>query len=664
MLCQDFLDKDLLLPFKGLLIFFLGLIFIEPKAQSVIHADMPVSNCPRSQKQASIWYFGEKAGIDFRSAEALPLTDGNVMTSIKTGAVISDSLGNLLFYTDGKKVWNRNFELMSETNSLEGDQGATQPAIIVPFPSEPDRYYIFTVDIMAFNPDNTYTTKGLTYTVIDMKMRNGLGNITEIMNIPLLNPVCQKLTAVKHNNGHDYWIIVHEWNSSRFFSFLISSDGISDPVISSAGSFIGGGYADQNNAFGYMKAAPDGSKIALAITGLNKIELYDFNNTSGIVTNPLSFTSTDPGISPYGIEFSSDARKLYSTHLQVTGDGPPAFASKIYQFDLRNGLDNPVLIDSVPNIRIGGLQLAVDGRIYVSRTINLTSKLDSLDVIYNPNRPGKECNYNLLNNLPGARFSLAGRQSIYGLPNFIQSYFDIPAFTFDSICFRDLIFFNITNKANIDSVLWDFGDGTTSSDPDPDHIYPSPGTYLVRLTESFNGRSYTDSGYVKILQLPYLHLGDTILLYSGSSINLHAGGGFTDYLWSTGSGDSIINVESGGNYIVRVKDEHCCYNSDTVYIKPFQYYAPSAFTPNGDGKNEVFRLIGLYSDIQLNLSVYNRWGELIFSSDDLYTGWDGTSGGQISPEGTYIWVAKIRFLDKDVVTNNNVVLKGSITLLR
>jgi gliding motility-associated-like protein len=647
-----------------LLIFFLWLIFVEPKAQSVIHADMPVSNCPRSQKQANIWYFGDKAGIDFRSAEALPLTDGNVMTSIKTGAVISDSLGNLLFYTDGKKVWNRNFELMSETNSLDGDQGATQPAIIVPFPADPDRYYIFTIDIMAFNPDNTYTTKGLTYTVIDMKMRNGLGNITEIMNIPLLNPVCQKLTAVKHNNGHDYWIIVHEWNSSRFFSFLISSDGISDPVISSAGSFIGGGYADQNNAFGYMKAAPDGSKIALAITGLNKIELYDFNNTSGIVSNPLSFTSTDPGISPYGIEFSSDARKLYSTHLQVTGDGPPAFASKIYQFDLRNGLNNPVLIDSVPGVRIGGLQLAVDGRIYVSRTINLTSRLDSLDVIYNPNRPGKECNYNLLNNLPGARFSLAGRQSIYGLPNFIQSYFDIPAFTFDSICFRDLIFFNITNKANIDSVLWDFGDGTTSADQDPDHIYPSPGTYLVRLTESFNGASYTDSGYVKILQLPYLHLGDTILLYSGSSINLHAGGGFTDYLWSTGSGDSIINVESGGNYIVRVKDEHCCYNSDTVYIKPFHYYAPSAFTPNGDGKNEVFRLIGLYSNVQMNLSVYNRWGELIFNSDDLYTGWDGTSGGQISPEGTYIWVAKIRFLDKDVVTNNNVVLKGSITLLR
>jgi gliding motility-associated-like protein len=644
---------------------FLVLNFIETIAQSSVNANILVTNCPRSQKQANIWYFGDKAGIDFNGGSAIPLTDEDVMTSFKSSAVISDSLGNLLFFTDGKKVWNRNFGLMSNANALEGDPGVTQPAIIIPVPSSPDKYYLFTIDIMAFNPDNTFTTNGLTYTIIDMKMWNGMGDARDTMNFPLLKPVCQKLTAVRHRNNIDYWVIVHEWNSSRFFAYLIRSGGISDPVISNTGSFMGGGYSDQNNAVGYMKVSPNGSKIALAISGLNKIELLDFNNSTGVISNPESYSTTDPGIAPYGIEFAPDNSKLFVTLLQITGNGPPVFPSKIYQFDLKkNGLLNPVLIDSVPGFRIGGLQLATDGRIYVSRTINLLNKSDSLDVIYNPTRPGNECNYNLLNNIPGSRFSLDARQSIYGLPNFIQSYFDIPAYTYDSACFRDIIHFNITNNANIDSVEWDLGDGTTSSSMNPVHLYPQPGTYPVKLTEHYNGKSYTDSGYITILELPYLHLGDTILLYSGSSINLHAGGGFTNYYWSTGSGDSIINVATGGDYSVRVENEHCCFNSDTVYVKPFIYYAPSAFTPNNDGNNDIFRIIGLNRNIQFNLYIYNRWGELVYTSDDLETGWDGTVGGNLSPEETYVWIAKIKFLNQDIITQSNIVLKGSVILLR
>jgi gliding motility-associated-like protein len=198
----------------------------------------------------------------------------------------------------------------------------------------------------------------------------------------------------------------------------------------------------------------------------------------------------------------------------------------------------------------------------------------------------------------------------------------------------------------------------------PAHFYPQPGTYLVKLTEAFNGKSYTDSGYVTILKLPYIDLGDTILLYSGSSINLHAGGGFISYSWSTGSGDSVINVETGGNYSVRVEDQNCCFNSDTVYVNLFRYYTPSAFTPNGDGTNDVFRLVGLYQNVKLILYIYDRWGDLIYTSENLDQGWDGTARGQPSPVGTYVWIANIKFLGQDIIKNGDIVLKGSVTLLR
>ncbi len=649
---------------QGAIFLFLGLNSIGSKAQSIIQYNTLITDCPHSQKQADIWYFSDKAGIDFRSGTAIPLTNEDVMISFKSSAVISDSLGNLLFFTDGKKVWNRNFGLMPNANALEGALGSTQPAIIIPVPFNTDKYYIFTIDVMAYKPDNTFTTNGLKFTIIDMTMWGGLGDARDTMNFPLLKSVCQKLTAVKHKNQIDYWVIVHEWNSDAFYAYLVKSTGMANPMISHAGSFMGGGLVDQNNASGYMKASPDGSKIALAISGLNKIELYDFDNSTGVISNTGSFTTNDQGISPYGIEFSSDCKKLYATLLQLVGNGPPTSSSKIYQFDLQTGFNTPVLIDSVPGIRIGGLQLATDGRIYVSRTLNLQNNEDSMDVIYNPTRPGKECNFNLLSNIPNSQFSLNGRKSIYGLPNFIQSYFDIPIFTYDSVCFRDVIHFKITNKANIDTVLWNFGDGMTSSSMNPIHYFAQPGTYMVNLTETYKGKSYTDSNLVTIHKLPYLNLGDTILLYSGFSINLHAGGGYSNYSWSTGSGDSIINVETGGNYVVRVEDQNCCFNSDTVYVRLFNFYAPSAFTPNGDGKNDVFRLVGPYRNIKLNLYIYNRWGELVFTSDNIDEAWDGSVGGKSCPVGTYVWIANIKFLDQDIITKGDIVLKGSVTLLR
>ena len=237
-------------------------------------------------------------------------------------------------------------------------------------------------------------------------------------------------------------------------------------------------------------------------------------------------------------------------------------------------------------------------------------------------------------------------------------------FTYDSVCFRDVIHFKITNNANIDTVLWNFGDGKTSSGWDPTHFFDRPGTYTVKLTETYQGINYSDSIPVTIHKLPYINLGDTILLYTGFSINLHAGGGYTNYSWSTGSTDSIINVERGGNYIVRVEDKNCCFNSDTVYVQNFNFYLPSAFTPNGDGKNDVFRLVGPYRNIKMTLYIYNRWGELVFASDNIDNAWDGSMGGKPCPMGTYIWIANLKFPDQDIIKKEDIVLKGSIILLR
>jgi gliding motility-associated-like protein len=658
--------------FKGLLSefqkIFLILLFIsgvlKVPAQK-LGFNLPSTNCPRSSMQADIWYFGDTAGIDFRSGTAVPLTNENVMTAFKSSAVMSDSIGNLLFFTNGHKVWDRNFNQLAGSTSLDGDVGVGQPCLIVPIPDDPDKYIIFTNDVVIISPDNSYTTKGLRYTTIDMSLNNGLGDtVAKSVNLPLMSPACQKLTGMYDEIGKVYWVLVHKWESDQFYAYPVSKDGVGNPVITSIGSVHGGGFTNQSNMLGYMKFSPDGKQVALAISGSDKVELFDFNKSTGEVSNSQSYTFSKPNISPYGVEFSPDNKKLYTGLLLLTGNGATTTPSYICQFDLQAGLNNPVFVDSLIGIRTGALQLATDGRIYASRTINLLNKVDSLEVIYNPTRPGIDCNINLLNNIPGARFSLDGRPSIYSLPNFIQSYFNIPVFTYDSTCIGDVTKFHITNKANIDSVHWDFNDGGTSTIQDPMHHFTQPGTYWVTLTEKFNGNSFIDSMPVTIHSLPHVQLGDTILLYSGATINLHAGGGNMDYNWSTGATDSIIAVSDEGNYWVRVKDFNCCINSDSVYIKVFKYYIPSAFTPNGDGLNDAFKVIGLYRNIRFKMYIYNRWGQLLFESDNIDTGWDGTYKNSLCSADTYTWVINIDFLGQDIITKGNVSLKGSVILLR
>lgn len=636
----------------------------------VVQGQWYKSNCPRSQKQAEVWYFGEKAGIDFRSGTAAPLTDQNVMNALQATASICDSMGNFKFFTNGRIVWDKTFTPMPNATNLNGDPGATQPCIIVPWPGEPSLYYVFAVDMIKYDTyDSTkYSTDGLTYTLIDMRERDGLGNaISAVLNVPLLSPVCQKITSVASRDNKGFWVIAHKWESNEFFAYLVTSNGIAAPVVSAIGSIHNANTKlARNNAVGYMKCSPDGGRLALAVTYNKLIEVFDFNNETGVITNPRSYKVTKPDINPYGIEFSPDSKKLYATVLDYLGGTIPKTPTCIYQFDLTNGLNSPVIVDSVSGIRLAGMQLGTDGRIYISRTNDLLfKKLDSLEVIYNPNRPDTMCNFSRLDNVSGSGFPLLGRKSVYSVPNFVQSFLHFPHFTWDSVCQGDATQFHITNKANIDSVTWNFGDGASSTLMDPVHSYANPGTYWVKLTEKFNGQYFTDSIMVTNYRLPQIALGgDTVLLYSGSSINLHAGGGFTEYLWSTGSMDSIINVSTEGSYWARVEDIHCCLNTDTTYVKVFEYFIPNAFTPNGDGLNDVFYVRGLYKNIRFKMFVYNRYGQLMFESEDIDKGWDGITGGTYCPPGTYAWVVNVEFIGNDIITEGDIVFKGTVTLVR
>ncbi len=405
--------------------------------------------CLQAQGEINKWYFGNKAGVSFDTNPPLALTDGELNT-IEGCSSISDSSGNLLFYTDGRSIWDKEHNIMPNADyfggtGLLGDPSSTMSALIVPHPGQPNQYFVFTADephpenanaypnqgpvsdlgfALPFYDDRENLTvpeaddgfnNGLTYSLVDMSLRNGLGDvIVDNKNNPLrtyqeVNPehikykCSEKVTAVAGADCNTIWIITHFID--RFYAFLIDENGIDEePVESRHPPSIGLQYY-QPAASGILKASPDGEKLAmatyqtippLAVSGF--VYLYDFNNQTGEVTNPVELLNSKRA---YGIEFSPDSQKVFA-----------CYDNDIAQWDLNGG--NPAGSVFLLNTGVNqtALQAGPDGKIYSASGLKL-------NVINNPNAFGENIDYSS-QVLEGA-IDLDGKNANIGLPNFLQS---------------------------------------------------------------------------------------------------------------------------------------------------------------------------------------------------------------------------------------------------
>ncbi|QHT66293.1 T9SS type B sorting domain-containing protein [Rhodocytophaga rosea] len=508
--------------------------------------------CCFGQKEASIWYFGNGAGLDFNAGPPVTLEDTRLNT-MEGCAVISSNAGNLLFYTDGLTIWNAQHQVMENGTGLLGDKSSTQSAVIVPQPGSKHIYYVFTVD-------NVPGTEGVRYSVVDMSQENNAGRIIS-KNVPLQAPVTEKLTAVKHHNNEDIWVLAHGYNSNIFYAYLVTSAGVinaAQPIMSASGTVHQGNVT--NNAIGYMKASPDGKKLALGIRGMRLYELFDFDNNTGNVSNPITFQSADYN-TPYGLEFSPDGSKLYINASQ----NPTA---NLYQIDLSNNYQT-TLIGTSASPYAGALQIGPDGKIYFAR---YQSKY--LGIIHNPNAAGENCRYE------DDGLFLGSKTSTFGLPNFIQSYFYQPVFTYKNTCFGSPTAFTLldTGKESIQKIEWIFDDpviGThnISDKIAPTHIFSEPGAYEVSVNIWYkDGSSRKAAQTISIQPAPQVNLGKDTLLCVGSVLKLNAFLPQSSYIWQDGSTNSSFTVTKAGEYKVIVKQGECTFTDiiKVAYKTPLQ----------------------------------------------------------------------------------------------
>jgi gliding motility-associated-like protein len=358
---------------------------------------MFIVNCQNltfAQLENNVWYFGTYAGIDFNTNPPIAIFNSG-MSAYEGCSTLCDEEGNILFYTNGTAIYNKNHVIMQNGYGLLGAPSSTQSAIIVPKPETPNIYYVFTVDYQS-EPD------GFCYSIVDLTQDGGLGAVTAIKNVQLHTPATEKLTAVQHSNGKDIWIIIHDFNSNSFMSFLLSNAGItSSPVISNVGPSIG---PFDTMAIGYLKVSPDNDKI-VAINQYQDNQIYDFNNSTGMISNPVNiFTNNDmSGVTTYGCEFSPNGNFLYLIKNHSTGD-----FSELLQYDINSSTISTsflTIATADKAFQWGVLQIAPDNRIYIS-----VFDTTYLAVINEPNNLGVLCNFNPFG------FSLGNKKAKLGLP--------------------------------------------------------------------------------------------------------------------------------------------------------------------------------------------------------------------------------------------------------
>jgi PKD repeat protein len=537
-----------------------------------------------SQNETAKWYFGQYAGLDFMSSPPGILTNGQQFSGECT-ATISDAAGNLLFYTDGTTVWNQQQAMMANGDTLFGDISSSNGAVIVKKPGSSSIYYLFYT--------SSASIMGGMYAEIDMTLAAGMGSVTA-KNIQLFTPAREGVSAVRHCNGSDTWVVFQEYNTNVFKSFLVTASGVNTVAVSSA--------VGTSNIFPYgtLKLSPNGKKLAIS-QYMSGFELYDFDVQSGLVSNP-QLLSGGTYTSAYGCEFSPDNTKLYGIGLFL---GNP-----LVQWDLCAG-SNSAIAASETTIAVlagtdmwnnpmpspGQLQLAKDGKMYISEIGR-----QKIAVINNPNNAGLACN------LVDSAQSVAPMYCQMGLPNFISSFFDQslpqptpPPFTSTVSCNTLSCTAPVipgqcsATTFSVKSIGWLFGEpssgsANTSSLNSPVHIYGSSGTYTVKLIHYYACGSDTSTQLIIVgAASPQLSITGNTVICKGQSTTLTASGGLT-YSWSTSSALASIVVSPTITTVYSVTGTHtlnACKGKQTVSVTVLPCTALEE-AENGDPRCKVY----------------------------------------------------------------------------
>lgn len=379
-----------------------------------------------AQGENNNWYFGPYTGLNFASNPPTVLS-GSSMQTLEGIASISKANGSLLFYTDGKTIWNRSHQVMLNGSDLVGGYDS-QHVVIAPYPGNNTLYYVFTTSDVKLSP---LPGNFCNYTIVDMSLgsvgTDGLplgGVVTAAKNISLLNEFgnpftlkSETIAMTPHADNKSYWILFA--NGSRLYSYRLDTEGFhATPLVSNLPAPV-----EPEQTQIHIRVSPNLSPdLGLPYSNLIALSRWpgnlgwpvynygtrvcSFNNSTGLITSDYFMNITD--IYPYSSEFSSDGKVLYTVNF---------FGQRTMAFDVFNGVGKEINQgyqgDQYYITHGGSAQRAVNGEIYVIYSSRDASypNWKYLGMINNPDSY-QNCSVNLTGLYMNAIFQLSSSSGI------------------------------------------------------------------------------------------------------------------------------------------------------------------------------------------------------------------------------------------------------------
>ena len=367
-------------------------------------------------KQDYIWFFGKDQNIneegiqgirfDFNDKPFQPYVATNGLSYDQNNASICTPEGELLFYTNGCAVANREHQIMPNGDSINaglyfdvlwlGDCKNGYPGVqditILKDPAYDDGYYIIhkTRDYIPGN-DPSRTMRQLKFSYVDISLNSGLGDVT-VKNVPFAESKSEKgylwsyLSTIAHSNQADWWIVQPDFDGNLFYTFLLDSDGFS--LVDST-RLVGIDFGRNSSASGASTFSPDG-KLYAYYNMEEGLWVYDFDRSTGTFSNERSLiVAQDPNSTFSGLEFSPNSRFIYLC------DADSLFQVDLWEPDLEDG---KILIDTYRDnpldqfgTRFFKSALGPDCRVYIRGG----SGSKFMHVIHKPDEKGLACDFEM-----------------------------------------------------------------------------------------------------------------------------------------------------------------------------------------------------------------------------------------------------------------------------
>jgi len=418
----------------------------------IVHFVLISTSIGQNDLRNANWAMSNQAGLNFNFTSPQPFSS-SIGIENTSSASVSDTDGNLLFYTNGLTVWNSDNSVMTGGTGLIGGFGdVSQNIVIVPNPNDSNKYYIFSISggqIIAGLPRH-----GLRYS--EVTMSNGFGSVSS-PNTPLEDEFGTliddnyvnnygKITTASHSNGIDYWLIAEI--GTRVFSYLIDDEGVNfalasnSPILTLPGTTYMEGLSEEIcSGNGPMKISPDNSRILIGYAGTYDIaNNFDggrlmvglFNDGTGAVTDFIDI-QRDVSIGARiltGAEFSPNGNTIHQLYEGF-------IISNTIILNIANLLEITDTSILETSIDVRNLQRAIDGRIYFE-SFDITQPTPFfISFIGNPNAEPFDVQFNVLN---------ANSASFIGsIPTWVQNQNCLRTLTTSSL---------ISNSLNLDRENW------------------------------------------------------------------------------------------------------------------------------------------------------------------------------------------------------------------